>query len=155
MNVSVASPPIAAEPIHHREWWAKESARVGTDWPSVAATALAMLAAGLIAPEPSPFQQACEQADRKRQYISTRHIAPPRNRPAPTATVASLVFCLRLGVGELAKPDTRRRLSALDADQLEAVCLRVQAFKPAIAEPWSAEDADLLISAWRKLRGQR
>jgi hypothetical protein len=45
-------------------------------------------------------------------------------------------------------------LSALDADQLEAVCLRVQAFQPEIAPAWYAEDADLLISAWREFHEQ-
>ena len=78
-----------------------------------------------------------------------------RNRPAPETTIEALMFSLRRGVNELVKPDTQRRLSALDETQLEAVCVRVQAFKPAIAEAWSAKDADLLISAWRKLREQR
>ena len=49
----------------------------------------------------------------------------------------------------------RVRLTELAADQLEAVCLRVQAFQPEIALAWSAADADLLISAWRKFREQR
>jgi hypothetical protein len=154
-DIVVASPPIAAELIRDREWWVDEAACAGSDWPGVIRTALAMLTmAGLIASEPSTFEWACEQADRRRQDISPRRIAPPRNRRAPEATVEGLAFSLRRGVNELLKPDTQRRLSALDADQLEAVCLRVQAFKPAIAEPWSAEDADLLISAWRKLREQ-
>jgi hypothetical protein len=50
------------------------------------------------------------------------------------------------------------RMSALsepNGDELEAVCLRVQAFKPNIAPAWSADDADLLISAWGKCREQR
>jgi hypothetical protein len=78
----------------------------------------------------------------------------PRNRPAPQATIEALMFSLRRGINELIKPDTVRRLSALAEDQLEAVCLRVQAFQPKIVEPWSAEDVDLLISAWRKFREQ-
>jgi hypothetical protein len=78
-----------------------------------------------------------------------------RNRPAPETTIEALMFSLRRGVNELVKLDTQRRLSALDETQLEAVCVRVQAFKPAIAEACSAKDADLLISAWRKLREQR
>jgi hypothetical protein len=139
--------------VRDRAWWAKESARLGTDWPGVIDAAVSMLTvAGLVAPETSTFQQACEQADRRRQYISSGRVAPPRNRRAPE--IEALVFSLRRGVGELTQPDTQRRLSALDANQLEAVCLRVQAFQPTIAEPWTAEDADLLISTWRKLRGQ-
>jgi hypothetical protein len=78
-----------------------------------------------------------------------------RDRPVPEAMVDALVFSLRRGVNELIKPDTLRRLSALAEDQLEAVCLRVQAFQAMIADPWCAEDLDLLISAWRKFRDER
>ena len=76
------------------------------------------------------------------------------DRPATKATVDALMFSLRRGANELTRPDTQRRLSALDADQLEDICLRVQTFQPKIAEPWSADDVDLLISAWRKFREQ-
>jgi hypothetical protein len=69
---------------------------------------------------------------------------------APSSLVEALMFSLRRGVDELTQPDTQRRLSAVAEDQLEAVCLRVQTFQPKIAEPWSADDVDLLISAWRK-----
>ena len=74
---------------------------------------------------------------------------------APEATVDALMFSLRRGVGELTKPDTLRRLSGLNEQQLEAICLRAQAFRPEIALAWSADDVDLLISAWRKFREQR
>ena len=77
-----------------------------------------------------------------------------RNRPAPSTLVEALMPSLRRGVTELIRPDTQRRLSALDKDQLEAVCLRVQAFQPTIAPAWSAEDADLLISTWKRLHEQ-
>ena len=70
---------------------------------------------------------------------------------APSTTIEALLFSLRRGIAELTRPDTQRRLSALDKDQLEAVCLRVQAFQPTIAPAWSAEDADLLISTWKKI----
>jgi hypothetical protein len=79
----------------------------------------------------------------------------PGNWSAPQVTIEALMFSLRRGINELIKPDTVRRLSALAEDQLEAVCLRVQAFQPKMVEPWSAEDVDLLISAWRKFREQR
>jgi hypothetical protein len=74
---------------------------------------------------------------------------------APKVTVDALMFSLRRGANELTQPDTQRRLSALDADQLEDICLRVQAFRPDFAPTWSADDVDLLISAWRKIREQR
>jgi hypothetical protein len=41
-------------------------------------------------------------------------------------------------------------LAALSEDQLQTVCQRVQAFQSNIAEPWFADDADLLIAAWGK-----
>jgi hypothetical protein len=77
------------------------------------------------------------------------------DRTAPKATVDALMFSLRRGINELTQPSTLRRLSMLDEYQLEDVCLRVQAFQQRIAPPWSAADVDLLISAWRKFRGQR
>ena len=74
-----------------------------------------------------------------------------RNRPAPSTLVEALMPSLRRGVTELIRPDTQRRLSALDKDQLESVCIRVQAFKAEIAPAWSADDVDQIISAWRKI----
>jgi hypothetical protein len=74
-----------------------------------------------------------------------------RNGPAPSTLVEALMLSLRRGVTALIRPDTQRRLSALDKDQLEAVCLRVQAFQPTIAPAWSVDDTDLLISIWKKL----
>jgi hypothetical protein len=112
------------------------------------------------------FERACREADRK---IAARSQNPRltrlrrllednvsleraqheimRARPAPEALVEALMYSLRRGIDELAQPDTQRRLSALAEHQLEAVCLRVQRFEPNIAEPWSADDVDLLISA--------
>src|SRR5262245_7600610 len=86
--------------------------------------------------------------------VTARH---ELNKPAEAAaaTVEALMFSLRSGVNELTKPDTQRRLSELDERQLETACLRIQAFKPEIAPAWSAEDVDLLISAWRKFREPR
>ena len=77
------------------------------------------------------------------------------DRTAPKATVDALMFSLRRGINELTRPSTLRRLSTLDEYQLEDVCLRVQAFEQRIAPAWCAADVDLLISAWRKFRGQR
>jgi hypothetical protein len=135
-----------------RAWWAAEAERTGTDWRSLADAVLeALVSVGILRLEQSTFELAYEQADREQLPRPSRSGAA---MAAPPTTIEALMFSLRRGVNELAHSDTLRRLSALDGDQLEAVCLRVQAFT-AIAEPWSAEDADLLISAWRKLREQR
>jgi hypothetical protein len=75
--------------------------------------------------------------------------------PAPKATVDALLLSLRRGADELVKTETLQRLSVLDEGQIENICLRVQAFRPGIAPAWSSDDVDLLISAWRKFRGQR
>jgi hypothetical protein len=72
---------------------------------------------------------------------------------APEATVEALLYSLRRGVGEIDKPDTRRRLSEFDKGQLKAICRRVQNFNSDIAAPWSREEAAALVSNWRKLRG--
>jgi hypothetical protein len=79
------------------------------------------------------------------------------NHPADRATastVEALMFSLRRGINELTQRSTLRRLSTLDEHQLEDLCLRVQAFQRRIAPAWSAADVHLLISAWRKFRGQ-
>jgi hypothetical protein len=120
------------------------------------------------------FERACRAADRRaaarpqdprldrlRRLLADEDVslkrAPHeimRARPAPEALVEALMHSLRRGIDKLAQSDTQRRLSAVAEDQLEAVCLRVQTFQSKIAEPWSADDVDLLISAWRKFREQ-
>jgi hypothetical protein len=115
------------------------------------------------------FERACRDADRKAasqpgdpRILRARRLladdipleraydAILRDRSAPESPIDALVFSLRRGLGELTQPDTQRRLSAVAEDRLEAVCLSVQTFQPNIAEPWSADDADLLIAAWGK-----
>jgi hypothetical protein len=86
--------------------------------------------------------------------FAIRQVDPRLRGRAAHSMVDALMYSLRRGANELTQPDTQRRLSALDADQLEDICLRVQTFQPKIAEPWSADDVDLLISAWRKFREQ-
>jgi hypothetical protein len=150
--VSAAIPlAIVAEPIHDRAWWTEESAPVGTGWPAVIDAALEiMVAAGVIRPEQSTFELACEQADRKRQPHPNRQEVA---MGAPATTVEALVFSLRRGVNELTQPDTKRRLAALDAHQLKEACRRVQAFHPKIAKQWLADDVERLISAWKNSHG--
>lgn len=141
--VSAAIPvAIVAEPIHDRTGWTEESARVRTGWPAVIDAALEiMVAAGVIRPEQSTFELACEQADRKRQpHPSRQEVA----MGAPATTVEALVFSLGRGVNELTQPDTERRLAALDAHQLKEACRRVQAFHPKIAKQWLADDVERL-----------
>jgi hypothetical protein len=136
-----------------RAWWAAEAERIGTAWPGVVGAALEMIVvAGIVEPSASTFSLACEQADREQQPCEIRGAAAMA--AAPT-TIEALMLSLRRGASELARPDTLRRLSTLDQSQLEAVCVRVQAFQQRIAPVWCADDVDLLISAWRKFREQR
>jgi hypothetical protein len=119
------------------------------------------------------FERACREADRKDaarpqdpRLTRLRRLLEDdvsleraqheimRARPAPEAFVEALMYSLRGGIDKLAQPDTQRRLSAVAEDHLEAVCLRVQRFQPNIAEPWSADDLDLLIAAWGKFHEQ-
>jgi hypothetical protein len=155
---------------HTREWWDSESARVGTDWPAVidAPHDLLAVAFGTNSMDDT-FERACRDADRKaasrpedpRILRARRLLANDisydraygeimRDRSEPEATIDAFVYSLRRGVSALAEPDTQRRLSALDRDQLKDVCRRVQAFKSGIAEPWSTDAVAILISAWRK-----
>jgi hypothetical protein len=61
-------PASISGPTHDREWWAKEAARVGSDWAGILATHFAALQQlGLVESEPSSFQIACERADRARK----------------------------------------------------------------------------------------
>jgi hypothetical protein len=133
-----------------RTWWAAEAARTGTDWRSLVDAVLeALVSAGIIRLEQSTFELACEQADRDRLPHPSRSEAA---MAAPPTTIEALMFSLRRGVNELAQPDTLRRLSALDGDQVKQICRRVQTFQPEIAEPWSTDEVDALISAWRRPR---
>jgi hypothetical protein len=179
MNVAVTTSTTALTPIAvsagDREWWAEQAGQSGTDWAGVldGAHDVAAVALGEIS-SMDTFGQLCLAADRKAaarpddaRTLRARRLLDDgisyeraygellRDRPAPEFLVKALMFSLRRGVDELTKPDTLRRLSALDKDQLEAVCLRVEAFKAEIAPAWSADDVDLLISAWRKFREQR
>jgi hypothetical protein len=131
-----------------RTWWAVEAARAGTDWRGVADAVLEVLvSAGIIRLEQSTFELACEQADREQLPRPSR---PRATMSAPPSTVEALTFALREGAISLTRPETVRRLSMLDRDQLKTVCRRVQAFQPGIAQPWSTHEVDELIAAWRK-----
>jgi hypothetical protein len=142
---------VVSTAAHDRAWWTVEVARTGTDWRSLTAAVLEVLAsAGIIRLEQSTFELACEQANRKRQpHPSRQEVA----MGAPATTVEALVFSLRRGVNELTQPDTERRLAALDAHQLKEACRRVQAFHPKIAKQWLADDVERLISAWKNSHG--
>jgi hypothetical protein len=109
----------------------------------------ALVSAGIIRLEQSTFEPACEQADRDRLPRPSRSEAA---MAGPPTTIEALMFSLRRGVNELAQLDTLQRLSVLDGDQVKQVCRRVQAFQAGIAQPWSADEVDALISAWRKSR---
>jgi hypothetical protein len=144
----------------------------GTDWAGVldGAHAVAAVALGEIS-SMDTFGQLCLEADRKAAArpddagtLRARRLLDDgisyeraygellRDRSAPEFLVKALMFSLRRGVNELTQPDTLRRLSALDGDQVKQVCRRVQAFQPEIAEPWSTKEVDALISAWRRSR---
>lgn len=145
--------PVRAEIeklVRDRAWWAAEAARAGTDWRSLAEAVLEVLVSvDIIRLEQSTLELACEQADREQLPHPSRSLAAIS---APPATIEALMLSLRRGAKELTQPDALRRLSALDGDQVKQVCRRVQAFPPEIAEPWSANEVDSLISTWRNSR---
>jgi hypothetical protein len=77
--------------------------------------------------------------------------APPAvaRRAAAANTVEALCYSLRSGIGMLAHPEVRQRLSLLTEDQLRDVCTRMQRHKPPIAPPWSEADVEKLIAEWK------
>jgi hypothetical protein len=50
-----------------RDEWAARSIADGTDWMTLSQAALDVLVTGIVELEPSTFQIACEQSDRKRR----------------------------------------------------------------------------------------
>ena len=72
---------------------------------------------------------------------------------AAAGTVEALMYALRGGVDELAKPDNQRRLSDLREDQLRTVCGRLQSFKPEVAAAWALEEIEALMNIWSAVHG--
>lgn len=66
-------------------------------------------------------------------------------------TVEALMFSLRKGVDALTHPDTLRRLSQLDEQQLLQVMTRLQKFEPEIATAWTPAEVEVLAAVRRKL----
>jgi hypothetical protein len=71
-----------------------------------------------------------------------------RQGEAAQSTVDALVFSLRRGVNELARPNAKRRLSGLSEGQLREVCKRLLSFKPEIATPWTLQEVEAICAIW-------
>jgi hypothetical protein len=181
MTVAVTTSTTALTPITvfaaaggDRERWAGQAAQNGTNWAGVldGARDLLAVAVGEVSTM-GTFERACREADRKAaersvgaKTLRARRLLDDgtsyeraygeilRDLTAPEALVEALMFSLWRGVNELTQPDTLRRLSALDREQIKHVCRRVQNLKPEIAPAWSADAVDALISAWKKSHGQ-
>jgi|SRR5262249_41748768 len=72
---------------------------------------------------------------------------------AAASMIEALMYALRQGVDELAKPDTQRRLSELSEDRLRTVCGRLQNFKSEIALAWAPEEVEVLMNVWSAVHG--
>jgi|SRR5262245_2471316 len=73
---------------------------------------------------------------------------------AAASTVEALVYGLRDGLAALSKnPDRLRRLSELNAEQLRAVCDRLQNFQPHIAPACTPNEVQALVVIWSKRHG--
>jgi hypothetical protein len=119
----------------------------------------------------STFEQLCEEADAKRQ-CSAGHQGDPRierarrlladdislerawhelntlKDRAAASTIEALMFSLRSGLGALARPDVRHRLSELSKEQLCEVAARLLKFT---AARWTEADIEALINMWDDL----
>jgi hypothetical protein len=81
-------------------------------------------------------------------------IAPYAPEHLAASTVEALVFGLRDGLAALPKnPNRLRRLSELNAEQLRAVCERVQNFQTHIAPAWRPNEVKALIAIWSNRHG--
>jgi hypothetical protein len=77
-----------------------------------------------------------------------------RESAAAASTIEALMFGLRDGLVALSKsPDQLRRLSELNAEQMRAVCERLQNFQPHIAPAWRPNEVKALIAIWSKRHG--
>lgn len=65
------------------------------------------------------------------------------------------MLSLRGGLTALEKPDTLRRLSELSEEQLRAVMVRLQKFKPHIARAWTPEEIAVLLATRGRVHGQQ
>jgi len=73
---------------------------------------------------------------------------------AAETRVEALVFGLREGLAALPKnPERLRRLSELNAEQLCAVCDRLQNFQSHIAPAWTPNEVQALVVIWSKRHG--
>jgi hypothetical protein len=167
--MSALAPAREAEPLHDLAWWAAEAERAGTALPilieqlaRIARMTACDICGALPCPNPT-FCSACRKADHRRHpdpkteplrrllnhnvSLERAYYELGRDRAA-LSMLEAFTFSLRRGVDELSRPDTLRRLSGFDADQLKDVCRRVQAFKPEIAMLWSPEGVAALITAW-------
>jgi hypothetical protein len=75
---------------------------------------------------------------------------------AAASPVEALVSGLRDGLVALSKnPERLRRLSELNAEQLRAVCERLQDFQPHIAPAWTPNEVRALVVIWSKRHASR
>jgi len=72
-------------------------------------------------------------------------------RAAESTVEALMCTSLRRGPGALANPNTLRRLAELSEQQLLAVMVRLQKFKPHIAPAWTPEQVEALAIVRKKL----
>jgi hypothetical protein len=76
-----------------------------------------------------------------------------RNRQAPQQMIEALMLGLRSrGVNALNEAAVRQRLLALNDQQLNDVCRRLQRLKPEIAKPWGDEETQTLLTIQEGLR---
>jgi hypothetical protein len=84
------------------------------------------------------------------------HELNDRPSGAAASTVEALMFGLRDGLVALSKnPERLRRLSELNAEQLRAVCERLQDFQPHIAPAWTPNEVRALVVIWSKRHASR
>jgi hypothetical protein len=129
-----------AAPIHDLAWWAAKAERAGTDWDSLLASHLSVLAlCGLIERKPSSFELACRRADARElssdgQLKERIGLDDKRRRPTPIATVEAIKQSVRnRGLAALKEPTTRGRLAGCDVAARAEIDRWLTRFKGAAA----------------------
>jgi len=100
-----------------REWWRRESARLGSDWNGIMElrASVAPLTCDVCdsAPWVNPsFSAACSLADQQRRGLSQRGI---EHRRTPQTTIEAIIHCVReRGLAALEEPPNVERLDRCD-----------------------------------------
>ena len=109
-----------------REWWRRESARLGSDWNGIMElrASVAPLTCDICGAAPcvNSFCAACRLADQQQPRLAQREV----HRPTPPTTVEAILYCVRArGQSALQEAANLERLGRCDAVALAQIDKRM------------------------------